>query len=235
MRPKLRSIFKIILALTACGALVLACIWLFPLVLSLREPETQEQFRGFISSLGVLGFVLMLLLQTAQIVVAVIPGEPIEILLGMMYGTFGGLLTSLLGIAIGQTLVFLLVKRFGISFASRFVDVKKFGKLKFLQSKSKRDSLIFLLFFIPGTPKDILTYFAPFTGIGYLNFILLTTFARIPSVVSSTWAGASLSEGAFLKTLLIFAITGVIGLVGIIVNDRIHKAGNNNNSKETNK
>lgn len=235
MSPKLKITVKAVGAVLSCTAIVIICIWLFPFVLSLREAEARESFRGFISEMGPLGFILMLLLQTVQIIVAIIPGEPVEILLGMMYGTFGGLFTSLLGIAIGQALVFLLVRRYGISFASRFVDVEKFEKLKFINSKSKRDSLIFLLFFIPGTPKDILTYFAPFTGINYLNFIILSTFARIPSVISSTWAGASLSEGAFLKTLIIFAFTGVIGLVGIIVNDKIHKTGNNKNSKETNK
>jgi uncharacterized membrane protein YdjX (TVP38/TMEM64 family) len=163
----------------------------------------------------------MLLLQIAQIIVAIIPGEPIEILMGLMYGTVGGLLLTLLGIAIGQCAVFLAVRRFGIDFTGKFVNVNKFAELSFLRDDAKRDSLIFLLFFIPGTPKDILIYFAPFTGIPMAKFLVLSTFARIPSIVSSTWAGASLGEGDFAKTIVIFAITGVVGIGGILVNRAI--------------
>ncbi len=226
MRPKTKTALKLICLFFAAVILLLVCIKLFPLVLSLKDAEVREEFKGFIDELGFVGAVIMVLLQIAQIVVAIIPGEPVEILFGMMYGTVGGLLLSLLGVAIGETAVFMLVKRFGVSFAARFVNVKKFEELKFLKDARRRDSLIFLLFFIPGTPKDVLTYFAPFTGIDYLRFILLSTFARIPSVVSSTFAGASLSEGAFIKTVIIFAVTGVVGLLGIFINDRISKAQN---------
>ena len=221
-----KKILKIVSALIITALTVALAVNLFPLVLSLKDESGRESFRAVIDSLGPIGILLMLLLQTAQIIVAIVPGEPIELLLGMMYGTVGGLLVSLLGIAIGQTAVFLLVKRYGISFAMRFVNVKEFEKLKFLQAPEKRDSLVFLLFFIPGTPKDILTYFAPFTGIPYLRFLILSLFARIPSVVSSTWAGSSISDGAFIKTLVIFALTGILGLAGILINARITKKHN---------
>ncbi len=231
MNKKLLLALKIAAAVIVLAVIVMLCIWLIPLVASLAEPENQEKFREFIESLGALGVLAMLVLQIIQIVVAIIPGEPIEVLMGIMYGTLGGLLLTIVGIVIGQTLVFFTVKRFGIKFASRFVDVKKFSELSFLKRPERRDGLIFLLFFIPGTPKDILTYFAPFTGINYLRFIVLATLARIPSVVSSTWAGATLSEGSIIKTVLIFAITGAVGLIGIYINGRI--TAKHNENKET--
>ena len=110
--------------------------------------------------------------------------------------------------------------------AAKFVDIKRFGELSFLKDQTKRDSLIFFLFFIPGTPKDILTYFAPFSGIEFSRFIIISTLARIPSVVSSTWAGATISDGSFIKTILIFAVTGTIGILGIIINNHIIKKHN---------
>ncbi len=226
MKNKLAFALKILAALVIIAAVIALCIWLIPIVSSLREPDTQEKFREFIESLGALGVLVMLALQILQIVIAIVPGEPIEILMGLMYGTVGGLALALVGIAMGQTLVFFAVKKLGIKFASKFVDVKKFEELSFLKKTERRDSLIFILFFIPGTPKDILTYFTPFTGITFLRFIIIATLARIPSVISSTWAGATLSEGSILKTVLIFAITGVIGIVGIIINNRITKKNN---------
>jgi len=217
----MKKALKILLAAVIAAAVILLTIKLFPLVLSLSEPDARESFRAFIESLGALGIVVMLLLQVLQIIVAIIPGEPIEILMGLMYGTVGGLLLTLAGILIGQCAVFVLIRRYGISFARRFVNVDKFRELSFLRDDAKRDSLIFLLFFIPGTPKDVLTYFAPFTGIPMAKFLVLATLARIPSIISSTWAGASLGDGDFAKTIVIFAITGVVGIGGILVNRAI--------------
>lgn len=230
MNKKIPLPLKIIAAVLVISAIAALCIWLIPLVLSLAEPENQERFRAFIESLGVIGVIAMLFIQVLQIIIAIIPGEPIEILMGLMYGTVGGLVLTLIGIAIGQTLVFFAVKKLGIKFAAKFVDVNKFENISFLKNPNKRDSLIFILFFIPGTPKDILTYFAPFTGIEFLRFIVIATLARIPSVVSSTWAGATISDGSFIKTLIIFAVTGIIGIFGIIINNHIT---NKHNNKET--
>ncbi|MBQ8509946.1 MAG: TVP38/TMEM64 family protein [Clostridia bacterium] len=232
MNDKTKRILKIIGAVLALAAIAALCAWLIPLVLSLREPEVQERFRTFIDGFGVWGVFVMLALQVLQIVVAVIPGEPLELMMGLMYGTAGGLALTILGIALGTTLVFFLVKKFGIRFVNKFVNSAAFEKFSFLHDPTRRDSLIFLLFFIPGTPKDVLTYFAPFTGIPFLRFVLISALARIPSVISSTYVGASLSEGNLAKSLIMFAITGAVGLVGIWVNDRVikHKSEKSENT-----
>lgn len=223
---------KIILLILAIAAVIAICAFLIPPVLSLRDPEVQEKFRTFIDSLGLFGVLLMLAIQVLQIIVAIIPGEPIELIMGLMYGTFGGLALTLGGILIGTTAVYFAMKRFGIGFAKKFVNVEKFEQLKFLRDPKKRDSLIFLLFFIPGTPKDVLTYFAPLTGIPFPRFLILSALARIPSVVSSTVVGASVSEGEFLRSIIIFALTGIVGLAGIYINNLITNKHNQNKESE---
>jgi len=233
LKNKLLLTAKAIAVTAVIALLVLVIIKLWPFVISLTTDEGREAFGEFIDSLGAFGIIAMLLLQTVQIIVAVIPGEPIEILFGMMYGTFGGLLLALFGVAAGQILVFLFIRRFGINFARKFVDVDKFSNLKFLKDPARRESLIFLLFFIPGTPKDILTYFAPFTGIALPRFMIISILARIPSVISSTWAGATLSEGSFVKTAVIFAVTGAVGICGIILNNMITKHQNKSTNEES--
>ena len=133
------------------------------------------------------------------------------------------------------------MKRFGTGFASKFVDTNGFKKFRFLNDPAKRDSFIFLLFFIPGTPKDVLTYFAPLTGIPFVRFITIATLARIPSVVTSTLVGSSASNGEFL---IVFAITGVVGIAGILINNKFtaaqekklaEKAAENQNAKDNDK
>ena len=135
--------------------MIALCVWLIPLVWSLREPENQAAFENFVGSLGFFGILLMLGIQVLQIVVAVIPGEPIELIMGLMYGTWGGLALTLTGILIGSAIIYFCMKRFGTGFASKFVDTNGFKKFRFLNDPAKRDSFIFLLFFIPGTPKDV--------------------------------------------------------------------------------
>lgn len=235
---------KITLIALISAAVITLCVWLIPLVWSLREPENQAAFENFVSSLGFLGILLMLGIQVLQIIVAVIPGEPIELIMGLMYGTWGGLALTLTGILIGSAIIYFCMKRFGTGFASKFVDTNGFKKFRFLNDPAKRDSFIFLLFFIPGTPKDVLTYFAPLTGIPFVRFITIATLARIPSVVTSTLVGSSVSKGEFLKSLIVFAITGVVGIAGILINNKFtaaqekklaEKAAENQNAKDNDK
>lgn len=233
MNPKIKKILKILAAVVIIAAVVALCVYMIPAVLSLSQPENQQKFEEFVESLGFLGILLMLFIQILQIIVAVIPGEPIELIMGLMYGTFGGLFLSLAGVLAGSAIVYFCVRKFGISFAKKYVDIEKFEKLKFLNNPSKRDSLVFILFFIPGTPKDVLTYFVPFTKMPPLRFLATATIARIPSIITSTAVGSSVSEGEFLKSIIIFAVTGILGIVGIIINNRITSSQNKHDNKST--
>lgn len=225
---------KLLLIIAICAALIALCALLIPAVLSLSEPENQKRFAEFIESVGFWGVLAMLFVQVLQIVVAVIPGEPIELLMGLMFGTWCGLFLTLAGILIGTTIVFFLVKRFGEPLTSKFVNVHKFDQLKFLHDPARRDSLIFILFLIPGTPKDVLTYFVPFTNIKFSHFLPLATLARIPSVISSTLVGAAVGSGKLWQSAIIFAATALIGLAGIFINSRLTKRLSDNQQNQGN-
>ena len=77
--------------------------------------------------------------------------------------------------------------------------------------------ILFIVFFIPGTPKDLLTYFAPLTPIPLWRFVVLTTIARIPSIVSSTIAGSAVLSSEYSLVILIYAITGLLAIGGIVL------------------
>lgn len=212
---------KIIICILVAVAVAVISAFMVPFVWSLRDPENQLKFETFVDSLGVFGILFMFFIQVLQTVVAIIPGEPIELIMGLMYGTVGGLFISLCGTAAGGIIIFLCVKKFGMKFVNKFINSDGFSKYSFLKDPKKREFMIFILFFIPGTPKDILTYFAPFTGIALPRFLLISTLARIPSVVSSTYIGSSVSDGELVKSIIIFAVTGLVGLGGIFIHDKI--------------
>lgn len=213
------------LKVLAAVAAVLVALWLcflaVRLALGLQEPLFREQFRGWIDSLGWRGVAVMLVIQVVQIVIAVIPGEPVELLCGVLYGTLGGLVLCEAGILIGQILVFLLVRRFGAPLVEVFFEKRHIQRFAFLQNTQRLESITFLLFFIPGTPKDILCYVAGLTKINLRRFLVISSVARIPSVVTSTLAGATLGSGQLWVSLVVFAVIGAMGLGGILWNRRV--------------
>lgn len=193
-------------------------IYLFPKFMDLRFEENRQELKSYIDSLGFWGWLLAVGVQVLQVVIAILPGEPIEIAMGMIYGPIIGMLTCLLGIVIGTLIIYMMAKMIGVKFIGLFVNPDKFSEFRFINSAKKKDTLVFTLFFIPGTPKDVLTYFAPFIKMPMLRFIFIATFARIPSVITSTWLGNSLSEGEWGLALIIFTATLIIALAGILIN-----------------
>ena len=192
----------------------------------LMQGDNLDKFEKVIDSLGTFGMIVMLILQIIQVCLAIIPGEPVEIVMGMLYGTVGGCLMCLAGIALGSAIVFLSVKRLGKRAVEKVMSQEKYKKLKFLRDPSKRDILLFLLMFIPGTPKDTLTYFAPFTGIPFARYLIISTVARIPSVISSSYIGNSIMGGNLLHSITAFAVVGIVSIIGIIVYNKIIESKN---------
>lgn len=211
---------KILFILLGATAIIALTAFLLPAVLSLKDEDSRAAFAVQIQSLGAWGPVVLLLIQIIQIIVAIIPGEPIEILAGVMYGTWGGLALCLTGVLIATVIIYFTVRKLGRNAVNKMIKKEESAKYAFLFSEKNIVYLIFLLFFIPGVPKDVLVYLCPFTKIKPLQFFLISTFARIPSVITSTWAGENLSEGKFWESVLIFAVTGAVALLGILIHNR---------------
>ncbi len=186
-----------------------------------NDIRTPEGFKTYIESFGWKGYLVALGIQVLQVFVAFIPGEFVEIGAGCAFGWFGGTLICLLGISIATSAVFLLTKRFGIKMVSLFVDPAKIDNLRFLNSEKKLKFVIFLLFFIPGTPKDILTYFIGLTRIRLGEFLALSLIARIPSVLSSALVGYYVMEENYKTSIVVFGITALISVCGIVVYNKM--------------
>lgn len=182
---------------------------------------SPEEFKTFVESFGWKGRFVALGLQVLQVVVSFIPGEVLEIGIGYAFGAIEGTLLCLGGVALASSLVFTLTKRWGIRLVEVFVDREKINQLRFINSERKLKRLIFILFFIPGTPKDLLTYFAGLTKIRLHEFLVISLIARIPSVVSSTIGGNLIQQQNYAKAALLFLITGAVSLVGIFLYNQL--------------
>lgn len=169
--------------------------------------KNPKEFRQWVRNTGIWGKFIMIGISAFQIIVAVIPGEPIEIASGYAFGWFLGAVYCLIGTLIGQMVVFLFGKKFGMDFVEIFVSKEKLEKMSFLKDNEKIYMTIFFIFLIPGTPKDVLSYAAGITPIKLLPFLLVSGVARLPSVISSTIGGSYLGIKNYTMAAAVFIVT----------------------------
>lgn len=180
-----------------------------------RIGSSAEEFKLYIDSFGNKGRFAALGIQTLQVVIALLPGELIEIGVGYAFGAVEGTILCLLGVAAGSAIIFLLTKKLGVRLVELFVSTQKINDLRFINSEKKLHRLIFILFFIPGTPKDLLTYFVGLTRMKLHEFLIISSIARLPSVLSSTIGGDLIGDARYAEAVLLFTVTGLVSLCGI--------------------
>ena len=193
---------------------VMICIFAGkPLIQFVQEPE---RFRAWVDEQGILAPIAFLGMLVLQIVVAVIPGEPLEIAAGYAFGAVEGTLLCLFGAFLGRVAVFLLVRKLGARAVDVFFPLDKLNELKFLQNKRRLTLWVFFLFFLPGTPKDVLCYVVGLTDLPLRSWLIISAIAPLPSIVTSTIGGDALGMGDYGFALLVFVITVVISGLGLL-------------------
>lgn len=181
----------------------------------IRLAKQPDAFRQWVNQFGIGGRFLFIAMVTIQVIVALIPGEPLELAAGYAFGALEGTVLSLIGILIGSWLVFSLVRRFGVKLVSVFFSDREIKRLSFLRNPQKTKMIAFLLMLIPGTPKDLLSYFAGLTPLSLRQWLSIVAVARIPSLVSSTITGAAAGEERYVFALLMLLLTVFISGAGV--------------------
>ena len=157
------------------------------------------KFRDWVDTHGIWGRLSFVGMMALQVIVAFIPGEPLEIAAGYAFGVWEGTGLCMLGALIGGLVVFLFVRSFGRRAAEVFFPPEQIDSVRFLRAGRELNFLVFLLFFIPGTPKDVMTYCVGLTKMPLGTWLLISSTARIPSIVTSTIGGDAL------------VVTGLVG------------------------
>lgn len=206
------------------GIIIIILFLLITLVLGkciINIVNQKESFKLLVKDTGFFGYLFYVLICAIQVIFAFIPSEAIEITGGYVFGPFISALLCLIGIVIGSSTVIMLTQKYGKKFVNLFHSNKDLKEVKFLKDNKKVKPLIFLIFLIPGTPKDIVTYFVGFTNVSVKDYILLTSFARFPSIVISTLAGSYLYESEYNKALIFLIISILTGLIGLLIYQKI--------------
>ncbi len=216
---------KRIVAVAAVVIFILFCgaVGYFVGVPMIKLAEDPAAFRALVDSYGLGGKLIFIGMVVLQVLVAFIPGEPIELAAGYAFGFWEGSLLTLIGFLIGSWLVFMLVRKFGVKLVEVFFSTDKIRQFSFLKNPKKTKVIAFLLMLIPGTPKDFLSYFAGLTQLTTLQWLTIVAIGRIPSLVTSTITGAAAGEQNYLISAISLAATVVISVVGVIYYRRICK------------
>jgi uncharacterized membrane protein YdjX (TVP38/TMEM64 family) len=182
----------------------------------------RDRLTAWIHSLGAWGFAGFILLQVIQVVAAPIPGEATGVLGGYLYGPVVGVVLSTIGLTLGSFIAFSLSRYFGLPLTERFVDAKTMEKFDYLLHH-KGVFLVFLLFLIPGFPKDYLCYIL---GLGHLTtveFLAIATTGRLLGTVLLTLGGTFLRNHQYFLFFTLSGAAVVIVILTIVFRDRLEQ------------
>ena len=174
-----------------------------------------------VQGMGARGVFVLLGMQVLQVIVTFIPGELVQMAAGLMYGPWLGTLIILVGCVLAGALIFVLVRRLGAPFVRDMVGEEHTEKFREFEKTGKLDLIVFILFLIPGLPKDTFAYLVPLTDMPMGRYLFLTTVGRIPGVFVSCFAAADISRGNYTRAAILFVIGAAIALVGVWQRERL--------------
>lgn len=195
----------------------------------LKDPN---EVRRIINSYGQYSILAFIVLQMLQVIVFFIPGEIVQIAGGYIFGTLFGSVISLIGISLGSIIIFIICNIYGKPFVEKIISKRHLNFFKKVLRLGSVNYIVFLLYLIPGIPKDALAYICGISDISLKNFVIYSTLGRFPGIFMSAYFGAKI--GTDNKHLLIgmAIVATVLFLVGVIKGEKIIKNIIKNGEKE---
>ncbi|WP_346912217.1 VTT domain-containing protein, partial [Clostridium sp.] len=211
-------ICKISLALLGFLTIILVLKYL-PRILELTI--SLDSFRNYIISLGSFGSVVFIFFQILQTVIAPIPGEVIQVAGGYIYGVTFGVIYSTLGLLLGAIIAFYFTRLIGTPFIKKLINKKNSQWMADIMDSKKFSALLFIVFLVPGLPKDFLIYVAGLTPINPLKFFGILLISRFPWLLASVSIGSNLHYGNYISTIIVSLIALVSFIWGICYKDKL--------------
>ncbi len=180
----------------------------------------RERLIAWIESLEAWGFAGFILLQVVQVVAAPIPGEMTGVLGGYLYGPVTGVVLSTIGLTVGSFLAFSISRFFGRPLTEKFVDTKTMERFDYLLHH-KGAFLVFLLFLIPGFPKDYLCYILGLGHLTTLEFLAIATTGRMLGTILLTFGGSLLRNHQYYRFFLLSGAALAAVILAIVYRDRL--------------
>ena len=154
---------------------------------------------------GVLAPVIFIGLQALQVIIAPIPGDLTGILGGYLFGEWGGILYSTIGLTLGSVAAFAVGRWLGARYVQRLVSADIWRKMGFIV-EAEGAILCFIIFLLPGLPKDFTCYLFGLSPMPFWVFAVVSTLGRFPSTWVLSAQGARTASGDYLQVILITSL-----------------------------
>ena len=167
----------------------------------LTNDEIQEHLSGF----GIRGQITISILAMLQVVIAVLPAEPIQVVAGLTFGFWIGTLACLVGVVVGNTVIYVLYKIFGdrlLTYFNHKLDID----FSSASTTYKVALVIFILYFLPAIPYGMICFLAATLGMKYYRYIIITTLGALPSVCIGVGLGHIALESSWIISVAVFAV-----------------------------
>ena len=185
--------------------------------------RSPESIKKFIMSYGAYALAVFIMLQILQVIAFFIPGELVQIAGGYIYGTALGGVVSLIGITTGSAIAYTIANVYGKPFVKKFISEKNFKFIERILELGSKRFVVFLIYMIPGIPKDIVAYICGISSINFKEFIVYSTLGRIPCIFLSSYFGSQLIAGNKLLLILIGVAATLIFIIGMFKGEKIIK------------
>lgn len=176
--------------------------------------ENPDSLSLWIEQAGIWGILIFMILNILQVLLALIPGGPFEVAAGVLFGPWLGALLCDIAMTIGGMITFFFVRKFGIKFIELFTTREKIESVRFLHANKKSIVILFLLFLLPGTPKDLMCYVVGLTNIKWTSWLFINFVGRFPAILLSTLGGDALGEQRYGHLALAFGLIIVLYFLG---------------------
>lgn len=184
--------------------------------------SNQDKLSKFLQSLGPYSPAVFVLFQVLQVVAAPFPGEFTGVAGGYVYGETFGVILSTVGLTLGSWIAFELASILGRPFVERFVSQEVLHRFDFLTTNTGA-MICFLLFLIPGFPKDYLCYLLGLSRMKLGTFLLVSIVGRIPGTYLLTVQGAKIRQEEYYQLIIFAVVSAVILLVAYLYRNKIYR------------
>gem|GEM_PF-314611 len=178
--------------------------------------SSPHKFELFIQEQGALGRAAFLGIQILQGFLP-IPLELTAVAGGFAFGRAQGTALTLCATMISTTAIFYFTRIFGHRLIDLFFTPAQQRGVKYLHDEKVRGTLTWIVFLIPGTPKRIFVFSAGLVPQNFRKFLVISTLARVPSLVACSFGGYALGNGNYAQATAIFVVIGFVSVAGVAI------------------
>lgn len=228
MKEKRKRQINLILTILKFAVLLFIVIGI-PLLVYFNNPEIINHFKSLEAVNAMLdeyktGSIFVYIgIQVFQIIVSVIPGQIIQFAAGYAYNFWLGYLFSIIGIGLGTLITFYIAKFLGTDFIHMVFGEERLGRYVERLNSKKGMTILFILFLIPGVPKDMLSYAAGVSEIRFFPFLIINLVARTPALMGTILIGTFFRSHSYVGMYIMIGVAVVMFVLGLIFKDKVMK------------